>query len=95
MAKNQTTFKPGEGGRPKGALNKNAKQVKDLLTDIVSNEMESLSERINQLSDKERLDILVKLLPYIMPKCQQDDTLFDMVQVSRKLPKWMLENEEE
>nr|HMP31831.1 hypothetical protein [Saprospiraceae bacterium] len=90
MAANQTTFKKGEGGRPKGALNKTAKQIKELLTEIVSIEFESLSERMNQLSDKERLEILVKLLPYLLPKCQQDNSLLATMHVNPKLPKWML-----
>ncbi|MBK8516472.1 MAG: hypothetical protein IPL55_09370 [Saprospiraceae bacterium] len=68
MAQNQTSFKPGEGGRSKGAQNKSGKQVKEILSEILSEEIEGLPKRLNQLSDKDRLDIVIKLLPYLLPK---------------------------
>jgi len=73
MAVSITTFKPGEGGRPKGAQNKTSKQVKEILSDILSDEIETLPERLNQLSDKDRLDIVIKLLPYLLPKQREID----------------------
>lgn len=73
MARNQTTFKPGEGGRPKGAQNKTGKQLKEILSEILNDEIEGLPERLNQLSDKDRLDIFVKLLPYLLPKQKEID----------------------
>jgi len=73
MAVSITTFKTGEGGRPKGAQNKTSKQVKEILSDILSDEIETLPERLNQLSDKDRLDIVIKLLPYLLPKQREID----------------------
>ncbi|MBK8519018.1 MAG: hypothetical protein IPL55_22855 [Saprospiraceae bacterium] len=73
MAANKTSFTAGEGGRPKGAQNKTSKQVKEILSDILSDEIEAMPERLNQLSDKDRLDILIKLLPYLLPKQKEID----------------------
>jgi len=73
MAANKTTFKPGEGGRPKGAQNKTGKQLKEILSEILNDEIEGLPKRLNQLSDKDRLDIFVKLLPYLLPKQKEID----------------------
>ena len=68
-----TSFTAGEGGRPKGAQNKTSKQVKEILSDILSDEIEAMPERLNQLSDKDRLDIVIKLLPYLLPKQKEID----------------------
>lgn len=73
MAANNTTFKPGEGGRPKGVQNKTGKEVKEILSKILSDEIEAMPERLNQLSDKDRLDIVIKLLPYLLPKQKEID----------------------
>ena len=74
MAKNLTSFKQGEGGRPKGAINKTARQLKEILNTFVSDEIETMPERLERLSDKDRFDVMIKILPYVMPKCQ-DDTM--------------------
>jgi len=73
MAANKTSFTAGEGGRPKGAQNKTSKQVKEILSDILSDEIEAIPKRLNQLSDKDRLDIVIKLLPYLLPKQKEID----------------------
>ena len=82
MAANNTTFKPGEGGRPKGAQNKTGRQVKEILNEILSDEIEAMPERLNQLSDKERLDIVIKLLPYILPKQKELEITNDITKMN-------------
>lgn len=57
-----------ENGRPKGAVNKTTAETKELIQKIVSNELENIVERLEQLDNKERLDVIIKLLPYIIPK---------------------------
>lgn len=70
-------FKKGMSGNPegrkKGIPNKTGIEIKQTLNDILSDEIESIPERLNKLSDKERLDIIVKLLPYVTTKCQDDN----------------------
>ncbi|MBK8549174.1 MAG: hypothetical protein IPL63_18050 [Saprospiraceae bacterium] len=89
MARNNTTFKPGEGGRPKGATNKTASQIKELLTAIVNNEIDTLTERFNNLTDKERLEILIKLMPYVLPKCQDDIKIVGQREVNIPIIEWV------
>lgn len=55
-------------GRPKGAVNKTTAETKELLQKIVSNELEGIAERLEQLDNKERIDAVIKLLPYIVPR---------------------------
>jgi hypothetical protein len=87
MAANITSFTAGEGGRPKGAQNKTSKQVKEILSDILSDEIEAMPERLNQLSDKDRLDIVIKLLPYILPKQKELEITNDITKMN--LPDYM------
>lgn len=55
-------------GRPKGAVNKTTAETKELLQKIVSNELENIADLLEQLPTKERIDAVIKLLPYIVPK---------------------------
>jgi hypothetical protein len=55
-------------GRPKNALNKTTSEAKALLQIIVNNELETIAERLEQLDNKERIDAVIKLLPYIVPR---------------------------
>ena len=56
------------GGRTKGTPNKLTSEIKETLKDVLSNEIENLPHRLSELDVKDRLDVLVKLIPYILPK---------------------------
>ncbi|MHA1482482.1 MAG: hypothetical protein ACTSQA_03475 [Candidatus Heimdallarchaeaceae archaeon] len=56
------------GGRKKGTPNKLTKELRDLLKDIVYHELENIEERLDELDEKERLDMIIKLMPYVFPK---------------------------
>jgi 23S rRNA C2498 (ribose-2'-O)-methylase RlmM len=59
---------PNLTGRPKGAVNKTTAEAKALLQIIVNNELETIQQRLEQLDNKERIDAVIKLLPYIVPR---------------------------
>lgn len=67
-----TKFKPGKSGnpngRPKGKVNKTTAQMKELIKTYVEGELKQADSLLSQLTAKERLDILCKMLPYVMPK---------------------------
>lgn len=56
------------GGRQKGTPNKLTKDLRNLLKDIVCTELESIDQRFVQLDPKERIELLIKLMPYVFPK---------------------------
>lgn len=56
------------GGREKGTPNKLTSEIKETLRDVLNSEIENLPQRLNELEVKDRLDVLVKLIPYILPK---------------------------
>ena len=56
------------GGRQKGTPNKMTKELRSVLKDILYQELEEVQERFNLLEPKERIELLIKLMPYILPK---------------------------
>ena len=55
-------------GRPKGAVNKTTSETKGILQKIVSKELDNIADLLEQLDPKERIDAVIKLLPYVVPK---------------------------
>ena len=56
------------GGRKKGTPNKVTATVRNWLADMIQKNQEQLEEDFKSLQPLERLAMLEKLLPYIMPK---------------------------
>ena len=57
-----------QGGRAKGTPNKITTDLKLILKEVVSNELENIQDRLNTLDNKQRIELVIKLLPYVMPK---------------------------
>ena len=55
-------------GRPKGVPNKITAQLRAVLKDVVAGELERLPETLESLEPRDRLDVLIKLIPFAMPK---------------------------
>ena len=65
MAKGNKT-----GGRVKGTPNKLTKELRSSLKNILNSELELLEENMSQLDPKERIEILIKMMPYVFPKLE-------------------------
>ena len=59
------------GGRILGTPNKTTAETKEMIQNIVSKKLDNINELLEQLEPKEQLDIIIKLLPYIVPKQQE------------------------
>lgn len=59
------------GGRQKGSLNKVSSDTKNSLQKLISKELESFEARLETLDNKERLEIIIKILPFVLPKQTQ------------------------
>jgi len=91
-------FKEGQekkGGRKKGSLNKYTYEIKEALSKIISESSDSLIKDLKEMNPKDRWGVLVKLLPFIIPK----ETPFDLAQLTddqvQELYKRELENKED
>ena len=60
-------------GRAKGTPNKITKDSREILFTIVKNEIANLPTLLEQLEPREKAYILVKLLPFVMPKVNTDE----------------------
>ena len=56
------------GGRQKGTPNKLTKELRSVLKDILYQELEQIQERLDALKPKERVELIIKLMPYVLPK---------------------------
>ena len=56
------------GGRQKGTPNKLTKELRSVLKDVMYDEIGALQERLDTLNPKERVELLIKLMPFALPK---------------------------
>lgn len=62
------------GGRAKGTPNKLTAEIRDLISEFVRGEIDHLERGSLTLSPKERIDMIAKLLPYVLPKISEDSS---------------------
>ncbi len=65
------------GGRAAGTPNKITSELRKTLKGIIANELDALSETFAELPPKERLELLIKFLPFCMPKVNTISDTYD------------------
>ena len=60
------------GGREAGTPNRLTKELRAALKNILHQELELLPDHFNKLEPKDRLELLVKLLPFALPKVEPE-----------------------
>ena len=67
-------FKKGQSGnasgRPKGAKGKLRTNVRDFIKDVIDDNRDKFNEDMKKLAAKDRVDIMVKLMGFVVPKPQ-------------------------
>ena len=58
------------GGRTKGTLNKLTKEIRQTLKDVMADQIEEIPQLLSELPSEKRLDYLIKLMPYVLPKVE-------------------------
>ena len=56
------------GGRKKGTPNRLTKELRTILKNVLYNELDNIEELLESLEPKERLELVIKILPFIIPK---------------------------
>ena len=70
MARQRNDGKGRLGGRQKGTPNKITASVKEWLSTLIDKNRKQIEKDIKQLEPKERLQMLEKLMQYVVPKQQ-------------------------
>lgn len=58
------------GGRTKGTPNRVTKEIRTVLKDVIGEQLESMPDVLAALEPKEKLEFIIKLLPYVLPKVE-------------------------
>ncbi len=69
-------------GRPKGSPNKATKEIRDILTSAISNEiphMVDCLERLRISDDKTYINAMAKLIAFVVPKPQEIELKSDQL----------------
>jgi hypothetical protein len=65
------------GGRIAGTPNKLTSELRTALKEIIAGELDVLPQTFEQLPAKERLELLIKMLPYCLPKVDSINGNYD------------------
>ena len=58
------------GGRQKGTPNKLTKEIRTVLKDLIYKELDEIKEHLDSLEPKQRIELVIKLIPYVLPKVE-------------------------
>ena len=56
------------GGRTEGTENKTTKEIRAVLKEVINNELLNIESLLCKLQPKERLELVIKLMPFVLPK---------------------------
>ena len=56
------------GGRQKGTPNKLTKVIRTVLKDLIYKELDEIRKCLDSLEPKQRIELVIKLIPYVLPK---------------------------
>lgn len=56
------------GGREPGTPNRLTKELRSVLKNIIADELDELQGTLKKLESKERIEVLIKLMAYVMPR---------------------------
>jgi hypothetical protein len=66
------------GGRVAGTPNKITTELRKTLKGIIASELETLPTTLEGLPPKERIELLIKLLPFAMPRIDKIGGKYDV-----------------
>ena len=61
-------------GRPKGSINKTTAELRLMINQIISTNLETIQDDIKKLTPKNRIDVIINLLQYVTPKMKTTNT---------------------
>lgn len=82
-------------GRPKGSTNKISKEVRELISNVVEeqlNHMKESLEKVRKESPSRYIELMTRLLPYVTPKFSSIEVQEEKKDLEKKRPSWMTED---
>tara|TARA_B110000046_G_scaffold162012_1_gene176050 strand:- start:960 stop:1415 length:456 start_codon:yes stop_codon:yes gene_type:complete len=67
-----------KGGRPVGAKNRTTYKTKEILANILENNIENIQEDIDSLESKDRLTFILNLASFVVPKLKSVEVQADV-----------------
>ena len=61
------------GGRQKGTPKKTVSEIREYLRDIIEGELEALPQALKKMEPEKRIDTIIKLFPYAIPRINPVD----------------------
>lgn len=58
------------GGRAKGTPKRMTKEIRAVLKDVIVEQLESMPDVLATLEPKEKLEFIIKLMHYVLPKVE-------------------------
>jgi hypothetical protein len=65
------------GGRIKGTPNKVTNEIKEMFKEIVEGNLSKIENDLLELTPKERIDAIIKLSEFVIPKLQRSNIDFE------------------
>ncbi len=59
------------GGRTKGTPNKVTKELRTVMKRVLFQELENIEQLLEELEPKDRIELVIKMMPFILPKVKQ------------------------
>lgn len=77
--KETTTKRLKTGGRAKGTANKVTTEIREFYKELIENNLQQLESDLIELTPKERIEVLIKLSEYVIPKLNKVESNVDSI----------------
>ena len=91
MAKTNTSFKKGQGGRKAGSPNKTSKTLREFISDFLNDNREALQKDFEKLEPKDKLIMFERFLKYSLPSLQATSITTDFEKLTDEQLDYIIE----
>ena len=78
----QGKFVAGNSGRPVGSKNLASSQIRETFQLLLSNNLEKIQDDLNELEPKDRIQLLLSLANYILPKLRSTEYIGEREEIT-------------
>jgi hypothetical protein len=75
-------FGKNNAGRPKGSKNQTSSQIRDSFQILLENNLEGLQQDLDELESKDRIQLLLSLANYILPKLRSTEYIGEQQEIT-------------